>query len=205
MADTSASQFMRRTPRSGLDVVRALLAPTRIHRRDLAANGGLEHSDVAVGIAGDVGCHVANRPTRQERWLPSLVVGEIVQGGDHGAVGSCRPGEVAIEVVHRVLTVYGTPSERGNLADMQLAMVGLGRMGANMVRRLQRAGHDCVAYDVNPAAVQASVADGARGAHSPQEVVDALTAPRQVWLMVPAAYVGSTIDAFAPLLSPVTR
>ncbi|MGZ4762951.1 MAG: phosphogluconate dehydrogenase (NAD(+)-dependent, decarboxylating) [Ilumatobacteraceae bacterium] len=85
---------------------------------------------------------------------------------------------------------------------MQIAMVGLGRMGANMVRRLQRAGHDCVAYDVNAAAVQASVADGARGAHSPQEVVDALAAPRQVWLMVPAAYVASTIDAFAPLLSP---
>jgi 6-phosphogluconate dehydrogenase len=81
-------------------------------------------------------------------------------------------------------------------------MVGLGRMGANMVRRLQRAGHDCVAYDVNPAAVQASVGDGARPAHTPQEVVDALAAPRHVWLMVPAAYVGSTIDAFAPLLSP---
>ena len=85
---------------------------------------------------------------------------------------------------------------------MQLAMVGLGRMGANMVRRLQRAGHDCVAYDLNPAAVQASEADGARGAGTPQQVVDALTAPRHIWLMVPAAYVGSTIDAFAPLLSP---
>jgi 6-phosphogluconate dehydrogenase len=85
---------------------------------------------------------------------------------------------------------------------MQIAMVGLGRMGANMVRRLQRAGHDCIAYDVNPAAVQASEADGARGAQSPQEVVDALVAPRHVWLMVPAAYVGATIDTFAALLSP---
>jgi 6-phosphogluconate dehydrogenase len=85
---------------------------------------------------------------------------------------------------------------------MQIAMVGLGRMGANMVRRLQRAGHDCVAYDVSPAAVQAAEADGARGAHSPKEVVDALATPRHVWLMVPAAYVGSTIEAFAPLLSP---
>ncbi len=81
-------------------------------------------------------------------------------------------------------------------------MVGLGRMGANMVRRLQRAGHDCVAYDVNLAAVQGAVDDGARGAHSPHDVVAALSAPRHVWLMVPAAYVGSTIDAFAPLLSP---
>ena len=85
---------------------------------------------------------------------------------------------------------------------MQIAMVGLGRMGANMVRRLQRAGHDCVAYDLNPAAVEASEADGARGAGTPQQVVDSLTAPRHIWLMVPAAYVGNTINAFAPLLSP---
>ena len=69
-----------------------------------------------------------------------------------------------------------TPRERGNLAGMQIAMVGLGRMGANMVRRLQRAGHECVAYDLNPAAVQASEADGARGADTPQAVVDALDA-----------------------------
>jgi len=75
-------------------------------------------------------------------------------------------------------------------------------MGSNMVRRLQRAGHDCVAYDLNPAAVEASEADGARGASTPQQVVDALTLPRHIWLMVPAAYVGSTIEAFAPLLSP---
>ncbi|HZX54190.1 MAG TPA: decarboxylating 6-phosphogluconate dehydrogenase, partial [Ilumatobacteraceae bacterium] len=85
---------------------------------------------------------------------------------------------------------------------MQLAMVGLGRMGSNMVRRLQRAGHDCVAYDLNPEAIKASEADGARGAGTPQQVVDALTMPRHIWLMVPAAYVGSTIEAFAPLLSP---
>ncbi len=85
---------------------------------------------------------------------------------------------------------------------MQIAMVGLGRMGANMVRRLQRAGHDCVAYDLNPQAVQAAEADGAHGAHTPREVVDALGTPRHIWLMVPAVYVGSTIDAFAALLEP---
>ena len=84
---------------------------------------------------------------------------------------------------------------------MQIAMVGLGRMGANMVRRLQRAGHDCVAYDLNQAAVEAAEAHGARGALTPQQVVDSLTPPRHVWLMVPAAYVGSAIDTFAPLLS----
>ncbi|HEY7627746.1 MAG TPA: NADP-dependent phosphogluconate dehydrogenase, partial [Ilumatobacteraceae bacterium] len=85
---------------------------------------------------------------------------------------------------------------------MQIAMVGLGRMGANMVRRLLRAGHECVAYDLNVAAVDASEADGARGARTPEELVAALTPPRHIWLMVPAAYVGSTIDVFAPLLSP---
>ena len=59
-----------------------------------------------------------------------------------------------------------------------------------------------MAYDLNPAAIEASEADGARGRGTPQQVVDALTLPRHVWLMVPAAYVGSTIEAFAPLLSP---
>jgi 6-phosphogluconate dehydrogenase len=80
-------------------------------------------------------------------------------------------------------------------------MVGLGRMGANMVRRLARDGHQCVAYDVNEAAVAAMEAEGVRGARTPQEVVDALEAPRHIWLMVPAAYVASTIAAFEPLLS----
>ncbi len=85
---------------------------------------------------------------------------------------------------------------------MQIALVGLGRMGANMVRRLQRDGHECVAYDVNEAAVAAMEREGARGARTPQEVVAALTAPRHIWLMVPAAYVADTIARFAPLLSP---
>jgi 6-phosphogluconate dehydrogenase len=85
---------------------------------------------------------------------------------------------------------------------MQIAMVGLGRMGANMVRRLQRAGHECVAYDVNEAAVAAMEGEGAHGARSPQDVVDALAAPRHIWLMVPAAYVADTIARFEPLLSP---
>ena len=85
---------------------------------------------------------------------------------------------------------------------MQIAMVGLGRMGANMVRRLQRAGHECVAYDVNEAAVAAMETEGVRGARTAQEVVAALAAPRHIWLMVPAAYVAGTIAAFEPLLSP---
>ncbi len=85
---------------------------------------------------------------------------------------------------------------------MQIAMIGLGRMGANMVRRLQRGGHECVAYDVNDAAVAAMEQEGSHGARTPQEVVEALTPPRHLWFMVPAAYVGATIAAFEPLLSP---
>ena len=81
-------------------------------------------------------------------------------------------------------------------------MVGLGRMGANMVRRLHRAGFDCVGYDVAEASVDTLEAEGVRGARTPQQLVDALDAPRNIWLMVPAAFVDQTIATFAPLLSP---
>jgi 6-phosphogluconate dehydrogenase len=85
---------------------------------------------------------------------------------------------------------------------MQLGMIGLGRMGANMVRRLTSAGHDCVAYDVNADAVAAMEAEGVRGAHSLDELVASLDTPRHIWVMVPAAYVGDTVDRLALLLSP---
>jgi len=84
---------------------------------------------------------------------------------------------------------------------MQLGMIGLGRMGANLVRRLMRDGHRCVVYDVNADAVAALVAEGAVGASSLQEFVDALEVPRAAWIMVPAGYVQSTIDELAPLMS----
>jgi 6-phosphogluconate dehydrogenase len=84
---------------------------------------------------------------------------------------------------------------------MQLAMIGLGRMGANMVRRLTAAGHECVAHDVSEAAIAAMEAAGVRGVRSLPDLVAALDAPRHVWIMVPAAFVGSTVDALAPLLA----
>jgi 6-phosphogluconate dehydrogenase len=84
---------------------------------------------------------------------------------------------------------------------MQLGMIGLGRMGANMVRRLQRAGHTCVAHDVNEDAIAAVEADGASGARTLDEFVAALTPPRPVWVMVPAAFVDSTLERLVPLLS----
>ena len=66
---------------------------------------------------------------------------------------------------------------------MQLAMIGLGRMGANIVRRLMRAGHECVVYDVNADAVQALVAEGAVGADSMADLASKLEAPRAVWML----------------------
>ena len=84
---------------------------------------------------------------------------------------------------------------------MQIGMIGLGRMGANMVRRLTRAGHACVAYDVAPEAVAALAAEGATGATTPQDLVEDLTAPRHIWMMVPAGVVDATIAEFANQLT----
>jgi len=84
---------------------------------------------------------------------------------------------------------------------MQLGMVGLGRMGGNIVRRLIRDGHDCVAFDVNPDAVASLEAEGATGTDSLQAFVQALQAPRAVWLMLPAgAITEQAIQQLMPLL-----
>jgi 6-phosphogluconate dehydrogenase len=83
----------------------------------------------------------------------------------------------------------------------QLAMVGLGRMGANLVRRLSRDGHHCVVYDVNADAVRALEGEGAVGAASLKGLVAQLDAPRVVWLMLPAALVQETLDELAEELS----
>ncbi|HEY2575317.1 MAG TPA: decarboxylating 6-phosphogluconate dehydrogenase, partial [Streptosporangiaceae bacterium] len=84
---------------------------------------------------------------------------------------------------------------------MQLGMVGLGRMGANIVRRLMRDGHECVVFDVNPGAVKALAEEGATGASSMADFVSKLTAPRAAWVMVPAGDITSkTIDGLASLM-----
>src|ERR1043166_1153865 len=77
---------------------------------------------------------------------------------------------------------------------MQIGMIGLGRMGANMVKRLLRGGHECVVNDRNPEAVQALVADGAVGAASLDGFVAKLKPPRSIWLMIPAALVDTILD-----------
>ena len=85
---------------------------------------------------------------------------------------------------------------------MQLGMIGLGRMGANMVRRLTRGGHRCAGFDRSAAAVAALAADGAIGASSLAELVSKLERPRAICIMLPAALVDATIDELAPLLAP---
>jgi len=83
---------------------------------------------------------------------------------------------------------------------MQLGMVGLGRMGANMVRRLLKGGHQCVVFDVSPRAVDELVREKAVGSSSLQDFVAKLDKPRAVWLMVPAAVVDTTIAQILPHL-----
>ena len=85
---------------------------------------------------------------------------------------------------------------------MQLGMVGLGRMGANIVRRLIRGGHECVVFDVNPDSVTALVNEGAVGASSMEDFVGKLTTPRVAWVMIPAGITGRIVDQLAALLEP---
>ncbi|RKT33356.1 6-phosphogluconate dehydrogenase (decarboxylating) [Microbacterium sp. AG1240] len=85
---------------------------------------------------------------------------------------------------------------------MQMAMVGLGRMGGNIVRRLMNDGHDAVVYDVNPDTVTALAAEGATGASSYADLASKLQAPRVVWLMIPAGLTGQVVDQIAEVLEP---
>ncbi|MFC3208269.1 phosphogluconate dehydrogenase (NAD(+)-dependent, decarboxylating) [Aquamicrobium soli] len=83
---------------------------------------------------------------------------------------------------------------------MQIGMIGLGRMGANMVRRLLRDGHECVVYDINEAAVATLAREGAIAASSLEAFVDRLEKPRSAWLMLPAAFTGQMVGKLAALM-----
>ena len=85
---------------------------------------------------------------------------------------------------------------------MQLGMIGLGRMGANMVRRLARSDHACVVYDVDPEAVSVLARESAVGASSLADMVAKMTAPRAIWMMVPAAVVDQELEQLVPHLDP---
>ncbi len=84
---------------------------------------------------------------------------------------------------------------------MQLGMIGLGRMGANLVRRLMQDGHHCVAFDRNPDVVKQLESEGAIGANSLDDFVSKLDPPRAIWIMVPAAVVEPTLEGLKPLVS----
>ena len=84
---------------------------------------------------------------------------------------------------------------------MQVGMIGLGRMGGNLVRRLMADGHDCVVFDLNQAAVDGLGGEGAIGARSIEELASLLGAPRVVWIMIPAAFVDSTVASLRPHLA----
>ncbi|MGH8220655.1 MAG: NAD(P)-binding domain-containing protein, partial [Steroidobacteraceae bacterium] len=84
---------------------------------------------------------------------------------------------------------------------MQLGMIGLGRMGANMVRRLLRGGHECIAYDHSAEAVRTLASEGTRGATTLEELTRSLRTPRAIWLMVPAHVVDAVIADLTPLLA----
>jgi 6-phosphogluconate dehydrogenase len=83
---------------------------------------------------------------------------------------------------------------------MELGMIGLGRMGMNMVRRLQKAGHHCVVYDIHADAVEALAKDGADGTTSLEDFTKKMKLPRTIWMMVPAAVVEPTLQSLIPLL-----
>src|SRR6476646_7431334 len=83
---------------------------------------------------------------------------------------------------------------------MQIGMIGLGRMGANMVRRLLRGGHQCVVFDMSPKAVEELVQEKAVGSANLRDFVKKLEKPRAIWLMVPAAVVDKTISDLMPYL-----
>src|SRR3954452_18198318 len=87
---------------------------------------------------------------------------------------------------------------------MELGLVGLGRMGANMAKRLLRAGHTCVGYARHASTVETRLKDGSitKGASSLEDLVNQLSRPRVIWLMVPAASVDATLDDLLPHLSP---
>ncbi|HEV8588326.1 MAG TPA: NAD(P)-binding domain-containing protein, partial [Pyrinomonadaceae bacterium] len=94
-------------------------------------------------------------------------------------------------------------TRRKKATIMQLGMIGLGRMGANMVRRLMRGGHECVVWDMNPASVQELASEGAAPSTSLEDFIRKLNKPRVVWIMVPAGDATErTVNDLAARLEP---
>src|SRR5262245_58099511 len=141
-----------------------------------------------------------DRPPDHRRLRPARRVGLVLRRrGDARPHGRHHPAERPDPAL-RLRLQYPRPDRR--CVVMQLGMIGLGRMGANMTRRLLAAGHQCSVYDIDPAATARLVGEGAKGAASPRELVEQLSPPRVLWLMVAAAFVDETLERFAPLLAP---
>jgi 6-phosphogluconate dehydrogenase len=163
----------------------------------------VQHAQMAVGVTGQMREHMAHGPPRQLRGSPRiqhLAFETIVEHREQALMSCCGAGHVSVQIawVHDPTNVP-QPWQPGGV---QIAMVGLGKMGANMARRLMGAGHQCVVHDLEESTIAELETHGARGARSLAELVESMNVPRHVWIMVPAEHVGSTIDDLAPLLAP---
>jgi phosphoglycerate dehydrogenase-like enzyme len=125
---------------------------------------------------------------------------KIIQTGVSGIVGASNP-HPAVAKVRRCHRVTMSPRHHATSAPaieedgrMQLGMVGLGRMGANIVRRIMNDGHTAVVFDTDPSAVEALAADGAQGTNTLADFVAALDKPRTIWVMIPAGITTKVIN-----------
>src|SRR5437016_10957263 len=118
--------------------------------------------------------------------------GQSARAAHHPRAGKHDAAEASARQLNQRPDQPLSAAQKGEI--MKIGMIGLGRMGANMVRRLLKGGHECVVYDRAPAAVKELAQAGAVGAASLAELAKNLAKPRAVWLMVPAAVVDETVQ-----------
>ena len=136
---------------------------------------------------------------RSGHFMPASLLDSQLQALEEPVEAIAVDGSEAVAViVERIAGALGAAHEE----HMQIGMIGLGRMGANMVRRLRRAGHDCVVYDASQDRVAALAAEGSTGVASLGELVARLTPPRIACMMVPAALVDGVLEQLVPRLEP---
>jgi 6-phosphogluconate dehydrogenase len=178
----------------------------RKHVADVVAHlvNALQPDDVVLG-GGNVkeleelppGCRTGNNanafPGGFRLW--SKTSGPSTNGDGYGTAASCQPP------AGKRHTDIGQPVLKQEIG-MKIGMIGLGRMGANMVRRLQQGGHQCVVFDTSSKAVKALVKEKAVGASSLADLVKKLEKPRAIWMMVPGAFVEQVIADLLPRLEP---
>ncbi len=145
--------------------------------------------------------HPEAMPAGNKKDLISTSQGVVRRPGIRGGLfPPWRPKKSSLLSLHHDLLAAPPFSTMNNQLTMQLGMIGLGRMGANMVRRLLKDGHQCVVYDRSADAVNQLAKEKATGASSLADFVQKLKTPRAIWLMVPAAVVDQSIADLLPLL-----